>query len=500
MRWLALLVFTAMIAIACGDDDDTSADTASFDAAEDNAGDSDGDDGGAVVTDGADETTSAEPADDDFDMAEDDMADDGESFDADFGSDDSAGFDPPELPTIGDRNALTTALFVGLDIIFTGEVILESPDVKQTTRTVIDTVFANGGAIWGQDSQSDPTPRTVLTVRVPPDDFPNVMSALTALEGIDGVGIVSESVSTDDVTDVVIDLDARILAAEGALQRVQERLDAATDINRIFELEEEVANRQAELERLRGQSKTLADQIALSTITVTIIEADPDRLGADMEVVAWLGENRDDACPGVSDLQIEADGSAVLCVNISNTGEDALTDVDVTAPTFRLRKNDFSIVGDGSLDELGAGDELLVIAELDADDGFIHRVDTSGGLRIDVGVTAEPVTTPDAALDRTDAVVISADRDDPLPGFADSFSGGWRAMIVVLSLLMLILGAILPFVPIIVLAVWLGRKAMASNRRRADERRAFVEAYHASEAAKAAATTPDPPPPPPTAG
>ncbi len=330
----------------------------------------------------------------------------------------------------------------------------------------------------------------MLTVRVPPEDFPNVMASLTGLDGVNGVGVIAESVTTDDVTEVVVDLDARIIAAEGAVQRVQDRLDEAPDLNLILQLEEEVESLQADLERLRGQRKTIGDRITLSSITVTIIEADPDRLGSDMEVVAWLGEDMEDACPGVSDLSIEADGSAVLCVQISNTGEDALTDIDVTAPAFRLRRDDFTVnAGNATLERMAPDDDLLVYAVLDADDGFIHRVDTSGGLQITIDVTATAETDANAEPNGSDSVFISADRDDPLPGFGDSFSGGWSAMIFVLSLLMLVLGGVLPFIPIIILVVWLGRKGIAANRRRVAERNAFVEAYNASQR-----TNPTPPP------
>lgn len=479
-RLTTLLVALAVVVAACADDGDRGSDVSSSSEQVDAAID-------GPTNAAADETGARGGGDDGGD---DDGGDDGGDGvdpmeDADFGFDEDStvqGFQPTDPTQPSERNALTAALFVGLEIIFTGEVVLEAPDVDQTTDDVIDAVFANGGAIWGLDTRSDPTPRSVLTVRVPPEFFPDVMEALKNFDGIAGVGVVSESVTTDDVTEVVVDLDARIIAAESSVQRVQELLDDATDLNRIFELEGELVSRQADLERLLGQRKTIGDRVDLSTITVTVVEADPDRLEADMEIVAWLGESTDLACPGSTDISIGANEAAVLCVSISNTGEDVLTDIDITAPRFRLRVNDFSALpGNTGIDSIAPGDDLIVTATLDAEDGFIHRVDASDGLQIAVDVTATPATTEGAELVRNDSVFISTDVDDPLPGFGDAFSDGWGAMTFIVSLLMIALGVVLPFLLFVPIVWWIGRKLTGASRRRAEERAAFVRAYNASQ-------------------
>jgi hypothetical protein len=122
----------------------------------------------------------------------------------------------------------------------------------------------------------------------------------------------------------------------------------------------------------------------------------------------------------------------------------------------------------------------LVHAALDAEDGFIYRVDASDGVTIGVSVTSNPETSPSVELVGDDAVFISADVDDPLPGFGESFSGSLGAMIAVLSLLMIAVGVLLPFLPFIALAAWLGRRAIIKSRERADARAAYADAYVAS--------------------
>jgi hypothetical protein len=472
-RPLALFAAVMLLLAACGD---TDADSASTD-----------DSGGFEEVDGVitADPTSAIAGDD----APDDRTDDSDMSDAD-GEADGFGSGAPTAEVVaqdepaepGERpQAEVIPIFLGRQIIKTGDIVVEAADVRATTDAIIDTVFDNGGAIWGQETSTEPTPRAVLTIRVPPLDFDRLIAAITR---VPGVGIVSENTTSDDVTEVVVDLDARIIAAESRVARVQALLDDARDLNTIFQLEEELSTRQADLERLLGQRKTIGDQIALSTITLTVLELDPDRLQPEVEVVAWLGTSADDACPGRSSLSMGAEDTAVLCISVNNTGEDTLTAIDVESPTLRLRVDDFEILdGVASLDEIEPGDELLLTVELDAEGGSVNRVDVSGGANIAVEVSATPAMSEGLELTATDSVFLSAEGDDPLPGFGDSFSSGWDAMIAVVSILMIVVGALLPFVPIIALAVWLGRKYLISQRRRADERAAYVEAYVASQAA-----------------
>lgn len=451
-RFLALLA-ALMLALSACSDGDLDASTQGDSATDDSATDTSATDTSDAVAEPSPSTVA--PTDSEDDMAEDDMADE-DAVEGAFGSD-AEGETAREEPAPDDRQlAELTALFVGRQIIKTGEVVVEAADVRATTDALIDVVFDNSGAIWGQETTTEPSPRAVLTIRVPPQEFDQLMAAVAR---VPGVGVVSQSTTSDDVTEVVVDLDARITAAQSSVARVQQLLDDARDLNTIFQLEEELATRQADLERLLGQRKTIGDQVALSTITLTVLELDPDRLEPEMAVVAWLGSDTDDACPGASNLSIGADDTAVLCVNISNTGEDALTAIDVQSPTLRLRVDDFRMEdGVASLDEIQAGDELLLTVELDAEDGTINRVDVSDGAEIAVEVAATPATSETIELAGYDTVFISADVDDPLPGFADSFSSGWSAMIAVVGVLMIVVGTLLPFVPVIILVLWLLRR------------------------------------------
>jgi flagellar biosynthesis component FlhA len=82
----------------------------------------------------------------------------------------------------------------------------------------------------------------------------------------------------------------------------------------------------------------------------------------------------------------------------------------------------------------------------------------------------------------------NADNADTASGSFDT--AGWGAMITVVSILMIAVGVLLPFIPIIALAVWLGRRYMATQRERAAERAAYVEAHVAAQNAAQAQAQP----------
>jgi hypothetical protein len=122
-----------------------------------------------------------------------------------------------------------------------------------------------GGSLFGEETTFGGRARSTITIKVPPAQFNQ------ALDRLAGLGdVASQQVRTDDVTQQVIDLDARIAAASASLDRVRGLLGDARNINDVIFLESEVTRRQADLESLRGQQKTLQGRIALTTITVTL--------------------------------------------------------------------------------------------------------------------------------------------------------------------------------------------------------------------------------------
>ena len=81
--------------------------------------------------------------------------------------------------------------------------------------------------------------------------------------------------SSDDVTDQFIDLEARLRSAAHEETRLVELLGSAETVADILVIERELGRVRAEIERLQGQINFLGSRVELSTITVSLFP--PDR-------------------------------------------------------------------------------------------------------------------------------------------------------------------------------------------------------------------------------
>lgn len=109
-----------------------------------------------------------------------------------------------------------------------------------------------------------------LTIRVPSDELDNV------IEQFRDLGTVEElSVSARDVTSEAIDIDARIDSLTRSVERLQDIIAGAASAEDLIAGENALAQRQAELESLQARRNYLADQVTLSTITLTLEQRPP---------------------------------------------------------------------------------------------------------------------------------------------------------------------------------------------------------------------------------
>jgi uncharacterized coiled-coil protein SlyX len=102
-----------------------------------------------------------------------------------------------------------------------------------------------------------------LTLRIPADKLQQVLDDLAELGRADEI-----STSTSDVTQVVADLDSRIATQRGIIDRLNGMFGQAATIEDLITLETTIAEHQATLEDLEAQQRSVADQVALSTLSL----------------------------------------------------------------------------------------------------------------------------------------------------------------------------------------------------------------------------------------
>ena len=128
-----------------------------------------------------------------------------------------------------------------------------------------------------------------ITVRVPAEGLQSLIDQLS------GLGEVTAStINRQDVTEVTLDLEARVTAAQASVDRLTELMAQAGSVADLIAAESALAERQATLESYQQQLKYYDDQVAMSTLTVTLtqpvetVEADPAGFG-DGLAAGWNG-------------------------------------------------------------------------------------------------------------------------------------------------------------------------------------------------------------------
>jgi len=158
-------------------------------------------------------------------------------------------------------------------VIKNGAVSLRSDDVGKTRFDVQALLDEHNGQVSDDNTETDQTGealRSRMVLRVPSEDFDDVMSDLADLGQL-----ASRTSSAEDVTTQLIDVDAQIKVQEASVQRVRQLLTRAQSIRDIMAIESELANRQAQLDSLSQQQAYLENQTSLATIQVSI-ERQPD--------------------------------------------------------------------------------------------------------------------------------------------------------------------------------------------------------------------------------
>ena len=440
-KLLALLMVVAIIAVAC------SAGDAVTDAA----------DGASDVVEAAvsgDESEFVE-SDGDFDeQAFEDSDDDGAdraSADGDLGSSGAAqGLDAQSL---------------GREIIFTARLSVDVDNVAESGAEATRIITDIGGFVFGQETSGGNEPRSEITFKVRPEDFPE------ALEALGGIGeLRNQSITTDDVTERVVDLNSRIEVAQLGVERLRNALEDAPNLEDFAEIERLLLARESDLEVMRGQLRTLRDQIDLATITLTLVQDRVDNL-LSLGVTVYEGHDNGARCPAssIGDQRFEPGNEVTLCFVARNDGEQTLRDVSVTETALAIDSNEQLITVFGE-DELRPGQSFIQAIEIEVERDLFLRIGATG---IPTDGVSDEQAAPTVSTEANPRIRVNEDAVDP--GFGDGFGAGVELLSRIWTVAVVVVGFLLPLlvlVPLLALAWFALRRLRASKQTKEAERRA----------------------------
>ena len=154
-------------------------------------------------------------------------------------------------------------------IIYRGGITVRVKDSVNAAAGQATGIATTAGGFIGADNRTTGeggADTATLTLRVPADKFSAVVDQLSRLGKEE-----HREISTEDVTEQTVDLDARIQVQQARVDSGRRLLAQAKTLNDLVMLEKEVATRESDLASLQAKKRNLADLTALSTITVTFL-------------------------------------------------------------------------------------------------------------------------------------------------------------------------------------------------------------------------------------
>lgn len=126
-----------------------------------------------------------------------------------------------------------------------------------------------GGFTSTASSGGDDSRRGSLVMRVPTQSFQSALADIKAL----GSKVLGEEISSQDVSEEFVDLEARLRNYEAQEEVLLGLMNRARSVADTIRVQRELQGIQLETERIKGRLRFLNDQTDMSTISVSMVEA-----------------------------------------------------------------------------------------------------------------------------------------------------------------------------------------------------------------------------------
>jgi len=146
---------------------------------------------------------------------------------------------------------------------------LEAEDAETAALKITEAVQATGGYVSGLSKSVDGLGRPFinLTIRVPANQLDQNLDLLKSLGRV-----LNEQMTTEDVTEEYVDLEARIRNLKRTEERLLDHLGKALLIDSTLKIEQELTRVREQLERFEGRVRFLGHRVRYSTIEINIAQ------------------------------------------------------------------------------------------------------------------------------------------------------------------------------------------------------------------------------------
>ena len=184
------------------------------------------------------------------------------------------GLTPIPMPAPAPRAATDRGLRQPIErlIVRNGSISMVVEDTRAAQQSIEEMVaeMAGEGAYVVSSEEhggiEGGSPYIAMTIRVPATRFDEAMDRLADL----AVEVTARNESGQDVTEEYVDLEARLESLEAARQRLLELMKDARTTDELLKAEQQLTQREADIESLKGQMQYLEQSAQLAGIRIEL--------------------------------------------------------------------------------------------------------------------------------------------------------------------------------------------------------------------------------------
>jgi len=163
-------------------------------------------------------------------------------------------------------------------IIRTGTVELRIENFDTARAAIADSARSHGGYVSGSGStlhtrDNESWTTGYVVVRVPSDQFSDVLSGARTRGTV-----LNEETRTEDVTDQLVDIEARLTNLRERRDRLRSFYEQANSTDELLRIEEELSSVQSDIEQLEAKKRSLEQRVSFATLRVELEEPEPGRM------------------------------------------------------------------------------------------------------------------------------------------------------------------------------------------------------------------------------
>jgi len=175
---------------------------------------------------------------------------------------------PPSQKSTGGASQVTAS--APRKVVKDGKLEILVKKAEETAEKIKAIAAEQGGFVDDVNIKnvSETSKSGTVTIRVPADNFDETLAQIKSL----AIKVDKESANATDITEVFVDLEARLKTLKAQEAQYLKILDQAKTVKDILSVSTDLGYIRSDIERLEGKIRLLSSEVDMSSITVSLTE------------------------------------------------------------------------------------------------------------------------------------------------------------------------------------------------------------------------------------